>query len=177
MFAALNRRYGGGVIRVNLPRNNHAVVISDPILAKDLFSTSTDLTERAAYGAGTIGAAFGPGSTFSLAGKEHLERRRLLAPPFHGKRMRRYDRIIEEEVMREIATWMPMQMVSKRETNAEVLRGLDNNSPRYLDLVGRHVPKFLQSFGRLFAGTPGTLMYRELQRGRLSYRMYHFTKD
>jgi cytochrome P450 len=33
MFAALNRRYGGGVIRVNLPRNNHAVVISDPILA------------------------------------------------------------------------------------------------------------------------------------------------
>ena len=85
MFAALNRRYGGGVIRVNLPRNNHAVVISDPILAKDLFSTSTDLIERAAYGAGTIGAAFGPGSIFSLAGKEHLERRRLLAPPFHGK--------------------------------------------------------------------------------------------
>ena len=37
--------------------------------------------------------------------------------------------------------------------------------------------RFLQSFGRLFAGTPGTLMYRELQRGRLSYRMYHFTKD
>ena len=72
---------------------------------------------------------------------------------------------------------MPMHMVSKREINAEVLRGLDNNSPRYLDLVGRHVPKFLQSFGRLFAGTPGTLMYRELQRGRLSYRIYHFTKD
>ena len=72
---------------------------------------------------------------------------------------------------------MPMQMVSKREINAEVLGGLDNNSPRYLDLVGRHVPKFLQSFGRLFAGTPGTLMYRELQRGRLSYRMYRFTKD
>src|ERR1700733_9863307 len=50
MFAALNRQYGGGVIRVNLPRNNHAVVISDPILAKDLFSTSTDLIERAATG-------------------------------------------------------------------------------------------------------------------------------
>jgi SAM-dependent methyltransferase len=72
---------------------------------------------------------------------------------------------------------MPMQMVSERVINAEVLRGLDNNSPRYLDLVGRHVPTFLQSFGRLFAGAPGTLMYRELQRGRLSYRMYCFTKD
>jgi SAM-dependent methyltransferase len=72
---------------------------------------------------------------------------------------------------------MPMRMVSKREINAEVLRGMDNNSQRYLDLVGRRVPKFLQPFGRVFAGAPGTLMYRELQRGRLSYRMYHFTKD
>ncbi|WP_343572190.1 phthiotriol/phenolphthiotriol dimycocerosates methyltransferase [Mycobacterium sp.] len=71
----------------------------------------------------------------------------------------------------------PMRMVSKREINSEVLRGLDNNSQRYLDLVGRHVPAFLQSFGRLFAGAPGTLMYKELQRGRLSYRMYHFIKD
>ncbi len=105
MFAALARRYGSSVVRVNLPHNSHAVVITDPILAKELFSTGTDLVERAAYGAGSIGAAFGPGSTFSLAGDEHAERRKLLAPPFHGKRMRSYDRIIEEEVMREIADW------------------------------------------------------------------------
>ena len=72
---------------------------------------------------------------------------------------------------------MPMRMVSKRVINTEVLRGMDNNSPRYLGLVARHLPKFLQSFGRLFAGAPGALMYRELQRGRLSYRMYPFTKD
>ena len=72
---------------------------------------------------------------------------------------------------------MPMRMVSKRVINTEVLRGMDDNSPRYLGLVARHLPKFLQSFGRLFAGAPGTLMYRELQRGRLSYRMYHFIKD
>ena len=56
-------------------------------------------------GAGSIGEAFGPGSTFSLAGDEHRERRKLLVPPFHGKRMRSYEPIIEEEVMREIATW------------------------------------------------------------------------
>jgi ubiquinone/menaquinone biosynthesis C-methylase UbiE len=72
---------------------------------------------------------------------------------------------------------LPMRMVSKREINTEVLRGMDHNSPRYLGLVARHVPKFLQSFGRVFAGAPGTVMYRELQRGRLSYRMYHFIKD
>jgi hypothetical protein len=37
-----------------------------------------------------------------------------------------------------------------------------------------NVPAFLQPFGRIFAGA---LMYRELQRGGLSYRMYHFIKD
>ncbi len=72
---------------------------------------------------------------------------------------------------------MPMRMVSKREINSEVLRGLDKNSARYLNLIGRRLPVILRPFGRLFAGAPGTLMYRELQRGRLSYRMYHFAKD
>lgn len=105
MFAALARRYGSDVVRVNLPRNNDAVVICDPLLAKDLFSTGTDLVERAPSGAGAIGAVFGPGSTFSLASDEHRARRKLLTPPFRGKRMRGYERIIEEEVLREIAHW------------------------------------------------------------------------
>ena len=72
---------------------------------------------------------------------------------------------------------IPLRQVSKREINTEVLRSMDNNSQRYLDLVARSVPKWLQSFGRVFSGAPGTLGYRELQRGRLSYRMYHFVKD
>ncbi|HYX99219.1 MAG TPA: class I SAM-dependent methyltransferase, partial [Mycobacterium sp.] len=72
---------------------------------------------------------------------------------------------------------MPMRMVSKLEINTEVLRGLDKNSPRYLDLVGRHVPKFLQPFGRVFSGAPGTLANRQLRSGKASYRMYHFIKD
>src|ERR1700751_3836797 len=68
----------------------------------------------------------------------------------------------------------PMRLLSERVINAEVLRGLDKLAPRYLDLVGHHLPAFLRPFGRLFVGAPGSLMYRELQRGRLSYRMYCF---
>ena len=60
---------------------------------------------------------------------------------------------------------LPMRMESKREINPEVLRGLDNNSGRYLELVGSRLPVFLQPFGKLFAGAPDTLMYKELQRG------------
>ena len=46
----------------------------------------------------------GPGSTFSLDGDEHRERRKLLVPPFHGKRMHGYESIVEE-VLREVAGW------------------------------------------------------------------------
>jgi cytochrome P450 len=105
MYAALNRRYGSAIISVNLPGIRHAVVISDPILAKDVFNTSTDLLERPPSGGGSLGDAFGPGSMFSLAGDELRARRKMVLPLFHGNRMRSYEHVIEEEVMREIATW------------------------------------------------------------------------
>ncbi len=105
MYAAIGRRYDSAIISVNLPRAGHAVVISDPVLAKELFNTSTDLIERPTSGGGSLGDAFGPGSMFSLAGDRLLARRKVVVPHFHGKRMRSYEPIIEEEVMREIATW------------------------------------------------------------------------
>ena len=105
MYAALARRYGSSMISVNLPGIGRAVVITDAAVAKQLFNTSTDLIERPTAGGGSLGDAFGPGSTFSLAGDELLARRKIVVPLFHGKRMRSYEHIIEEEVMRDIATW------------------------------------------------------------------------
>ncbi len=100
VVGALEKRYGSA-FTVNLPIFGKSVVISDPVLIKDLFTTSSDLVGRAS----NLGVILGPGSTFSLDGDEHRERRKLLVPPFHGKRMQGYERIVEEEVMREIATW------------------------------------------------------------------------
>ncbi len=105
LYAALSRRYGSPIVSVNLPGIGHAVVIGDPVVAKKLLSTSTDLIERPPSGAGSLGDAFGPGSTFSLTGDKLLARRKMVLPMFHGKRMRSYEHIIEEEVMREIADW------------------------------------------------------------------------
>jgi cytochrome P450 len=105
MYAALARRYDSSVISVNLPGMGHAVVINDPVLAKEVLNTSTDLLERAPSGGASLGDGFGPGSTFSLAGDKLLRRRKMVLPMFHGKRMRSYEHIIDEEVMREIATW------------------------------------------------------------------------
>ena len=98
--AALAKRYGSA-FTLRLPILGETVVVSDPALIKDLFTTNTDLIARA----GVLGEMFGPGSTFSLDGAEHRERRKLLVPPFHGKRMASYEGIIEEEVLRETASW------------------------------------------------------------------------
>jgi cytochrome P450 len=97
---ALGRRYGSA-FTVRLPIVGKAVVISDPALIKDLFSTKGDLLVRLS----NLGSVFGPGSTFSLHGAEHRQRRKLLVPPFHGKRMSGYEAIVEEEVLRETARW------------------------------------------------------------------------
>src|SRR6202000_3341152 len=78
MFSALSQRYDSNVVRVNLPRNNHAVVINDPVLAKELFNTGTELVERPPSGAGSIGGAFGPGSPLRLPGAAHTARRKFL---------------------------------------------------------------------------------------------------
>ncbi|OBK75005.1 cytochrome P450 [Mycobacterium sp. 1274761.0] len=98
--AAMGRRHGSA-FTVKLPIFGQSVVISDPVLIKDLFTTSSDLVGRAS----TLGTVLGPGSTFSLEGDKHRARRKLLVPPFHGKRMAGYEDIVEEEVLREIATW------------------------------------------------------------------------
>lgn len=96
----LTRRYGPAVT-INLPIFGRSVLISEPALVKDLFTTGSDLVGRAT----NLGEVLGPGSTFSLDGDEHRERRKLLVPPFHGKRMQSYEAIVEEEVLREIANW------------------------------------------------------------------------
>jgi hypothetical protein len=100
VMAAMARRFGSS-FTVNLPIFGQALVVGDRALVKELFSASGDLVARAS----NLGTVLGPGSTFSLDGDEHRERRKLLVPPFHGKRMAGYEAIVEEEVMREIASW------------------------------------------------------------------------
>jgi len=70
----------------------------------------------------------------------------------------------------------PLQMLQTRNINAEVLRGMDRNSPRSLDLISRHLPKFLHALGRDFAGVRGSRIYNALSSGELSYRSYCLQK-
>jgi hypothetical protein len=54
---------------------------------------------------------------------------------------------------------------------------MERNSRRSQDLVGHHLPALLRRAGNEFAGVQGSPGLRDLQRGKLSYRMHRFTKD
>jgi cytochrome P450 len=47
----------------------------------------------------------GPRSILLLEGAEHLQRRRLMLPPFHGERMRAYEASVTEIAERDIESW------------------------------------------------------------------------
>jgi cytochrome P450 family 135 len=47
----------------------------------------------------------GPDSVLLAEGREHLARRKLMLPPFHGERMLSYESIVREVTEREISSW------------------------------------------------------------------------
>ena len=70
----------------------------------------------------------------------------------------------------------PLSQFRHRDISADVLRGMDANSARSLDLIQRTLPKFLHSLSRDFAGVEGSRLHAGLKSGEVSYRSYCFTK-
>lgn len=97
----LKAKYGSAFM-VNMPLFGHALVISDPAEVKQLFTTPPELVDNFEM---NLGRVLGPGSFFALAGDEHKRQRKLLVPPFHGRRLATYESVIEEEAVREMASW------------------------------------------------------------------------
>ncbi|MDT3399127.1 cytochrome P450 [Streptomyces sp. B1866] len=96
------RRRHGSAFTVNVPLFGHCVVVSEPTLLKQLFMAGTDLANGSQP---ELAEVLGHGSLFGMDGDEHRRNRKLLVPPFHGKRMKEYEAIIEEETLREMASW------------------------------------------------------------------------
>ena len=71
----------------------------------------------------------------------------------------------------------PLKTLSSRKINGQVLRGLDRNSGRSLELVRRHLPKLLRPLGRDFAGIEGSRISNALRSGELSYRSACLRKE
>ncbi len=152
MMRRLSRRYGS-VFALNLPMFGRVILVSDPQLAKQIFTTSP---EELGNIQPNLSRLFGYGSVFALEGDDHRRRRRLLAPPFHGKSMKNYEGIIEEEALRETADWpegrpfatlSPMMWIT---LNA-ILRAVFGADGAELDELRRLIPPWTTLGSRLAA--------------------------
>ncbi len=112
-FAFLRRRAmrnwsgrHGRVYEINVPIFGRSVVVSDPALARSVCTASSDKLTNVQPNLSNL---FGPGSVFGFDGSRHRERRRLLAPAFHGRHLKDYESVFEDETLRETANWSENQ--------------------------------------------------------------------
>jgi cytochrome P450 family 138 len=101
MMQRAARRYGP-VFTINIPIFGRTVVVADPALVRQVFTASTDDLINIQP---NLSRFMGPGCVFALDHAEHRGRRKLLTPPFHGRSIKNYEQLIEEETLREAASW------------------------------------------------------------------------
>jgi cytochrome P450 len=98
-----HERYGDSFTVRLLGLESPIVIVSDPAAIKALYS-------EPAHGVppgrnAILEPIMGPQSLFLLEGEEHLARRKLMLPPFHGDRMRSFGPLIEEIARAEVDSW------------------------------------------------------------------------
>jgi cytochrome P450 len=92
----------GHIFEISVPFFGRSVVVSDPALVRSVCTASTQQLINVQP---NLSNWFGPGSVFGLDGSRHRDRRRLLAPAFHGQTLKNYEKVIEDETLRESANW------------------------------------------------------------------------
>jgi cytochrome P450 family 135 len=98
------RRRFGDEFSVSFPGfERPMVMLSDPETIRALYTAH----EHGLPPGRTVSLlpVMGPNSVLLLEGGEHLARRKLMLPPFHGERMRSYESIIRQATEREIDCW------------------------------------------------------------------------
>ena len=150
----LRKRYGSAftVQSMNLGR---MVMLADPAEVKELFQTPPDVADTPDA---NLGSVLGPGSFFAISGDEHRRQRKLLTPPFHGRRLRAYEEMIESETRRETASWpegrpFPVMPSTMRITLNVILRAVFGADGAELDELRVLLPRAVR-LGSVLAVLP-----------------------
>src|SRR5947209_6971498 len=107
---ACRRRYGTAVTFRTL-FDDGFVMVFDPALVKEVFQGSGEQLHAGEANA-LLGPVLGERSVLLLDGAEHLRHRRLMLPPFHGRRMQAYASVMRDAAAVEIDEWPPEQPFS-----------------------------------------------------------------
>ncbi len=96
-------RYGDSFSVRFLGFERPMVLISDPAAIKALYMERENGLPPGRNI--VLEPVLGSQSVLLLEGAEHLARRKLMLPPFHGERMRSYESVVDEIVTAEIDSW------------------------------------------------------------------------
>jgi len=167
----LQRRYGD-VFTISFPYFGRAVYVASPELVKSVFTGSPAVFHAGEANATVLEPALGPNSVLTLDDAPHMRQRRLLLPPFHGERVRRYGELIRETTLREMESWpvgkpFALRPHTQRITLAVIMRAVfgvhdEDRLLRFERLIDTFsarvnlitsVPALRRSFGRWSPGT------------------------
>ena len=100
----MRRRYGDMFSATISPTEGRWVFLSDPNHVKQVF-TGDPKVFHAGEGNIILKPLLGANSVLLLDEDEHMRERKRLLPPFHGERIRAYERAVAEIAEAEIAGW------------------------------------------------------------------------
>ncbi|MFZ1926567.1 MAG: cytochrome P450 [Solirubrobacteraceae bacterium] len=98
------QKHFGDIFTIRVKHAGTWVILADPDDVKKVFTA-----DQAVLGVGLansiLGPLLGPRSVMLLEEPEHVRRRKLMLPPFHGERMQGYSEMMADVTRREVATW------------------------------------------------------------------------
>jgi cytochrome P450 len=159
------RRFGDAFSITFLGFQSPMVMLSDPEAIRALYTVPGHTLPPGRTLA--LQPIMGSRSLLLLEGREHLARRKLMLPPFHGARMRAYEATVREVVAREVSTWPsdepfalhPRMQAITLEVILQAVFGVTDSADR---------PRLAERLGQLLAQTSsaglqfGVLLSRRL---------------
>src|SRR4051812_8211922 len=100
---ACRRRYGD-VVFLSTAFDRGFVLVFDPDVLREVFQAPPDRL-RAGEANVVLGPLLGDRSVLLLDGAEHLRQRRLLLPPFHGRRLQAHETVMRAAADAAIDAW------------------------------------------------------------------------
>lgn len=119
----------GDIFTLKLVGSGDWVFLTKPDHLKAMFTGDADVMHAGEANRSVFGAITGPSTVLTMDGKEHLARRRLLLPPFHGERMQEYVDITRDITLARVRHWavgkiLNMQAETQRMTCDVILQAV-----------------------------------------------------
>lgn len=107
----------GDIFTAPLGKNFHPFLfVSNPQALQEILTATPDRFDAPGEANEVLRPLLGQDGLMLVSGDRHRRQRQLLMPPFHGERMRAYDRLIGEITEQVISQWTPGSPFSVRKS-------------------------------------------------------------